>query len=189
MRLALLDNGGHQLLIYAFPLIEAALHENVAARVSGIDEETLLQSLGPDSVVVSREMKQRLNLHVGSYLTISLPGTRHRFQVSAFFNDLANFDTLYLSYAVYRELTHDQNVDRYAIFAKPGVSISALQRRIERLIRRNHIAAQALTGVQVGDLIVKEISPLFSLARDRGRQPADRGFDRRNDNVYRGLRA
>ena len=165
MRLALLDNRDRQMMLYAFPLVEAALAGDQTTRGVGISQRGLLEGIAPDSVVVSREMQRRLDLEVGDRVRVPITGHRHRFKVAAFFNDLGNFDTLYMEHDVYRRLTGDQDADRYAVIPQPGASVKRLKKRIAHLLRRRQIPAQVLTGERMGDLIVSGIAPLFSMAR------------------------
>jgi putative ABC transport system permease protein len=164
MRFAMIRYADEPVLIYAFPLVEAALTGDEITRGIGISQADLAEGLTPTSVVLSRRASQQLGRDVGDAIVIPLRHRQH-FQVSGLFNDLGNINTLYMEYDTYRRASDDTLVDRFAILLDERTNTSEVAYQLKRLVEDQELPADVQTGAQMAEVVVDSIRPIFAMAR------------------------
>jgi putative ABC transport system permease protein len=165
MRFGLISVGGHQTLIEAMPMAQAAAASDHIMGSFGIPRRTLIRALAKGEVVVSRLTARHYHLKPGDVL--SLPTTRKlvTIKIGGVFNDLASFDSVLIEHSVYEKLSGDHQVDRFAVVPKAGANVATVKRRLQRLLSAQGIAATVLTAHQMEEYLVNSIQGLFSLAQ------------------------
>lgn len=165
MRYGLINAYGHQTLIEAMPIAQAAAQGHNIMGSLGISHAALVRILGRGEVVVSRLTARHYHLVPGDVL--QMPTTRGlvTVRVGGLFNDLASFDSVLVEHSVYERLSGDRQADRFAVVTQPGANVTAVKRRLEHLLKQQGIAASVLTGHEMSEYLVESIAGLFSIAR------------------------
>jgi putative ABC transport system permease protein len=165
MRFGLVDNRGHQVVIYALPVAEAARAGHRIIGSLGISERQLVGVLGHGEVVISRLTARRHHVSVGDKITLPSSFGDLQLRIGGFFDDIASFDSVFLEHLLYERLARDATADRFAIVAKPATSIVAVKRRLQRFVEVSGIPASVFTREQMASYLVNSIQSLFSIAQ------------------------
>ncbi len=165
MRYGLINAYGHQTLVEAMPIAQAAGAGDYIMGSLGITRPALIRALARGEVVVSRLTARHYHLKPGYVL--HLPTTRKlvTIKIGGLFNDLASFDSVLIEHSVYEELSGDHQADRFAVVTKPGANVSTVKHELQHLLNAQGIAATVFTGKQMEEYLVKSIQGLFSVAQ------------------------
>lgn len=164
MRFGVIDENGNQLLIYAFPVAEAARAKQRITGSLGISERQLVNVLRHSEVLVSRLTARRHHIKIGDPLTLPTNLGYVRFRIGGIFDDIASFDSIFIEHSLYQQLSGDTAADRFAVVTKPGANVANVQDRLQRFLNHNGIPASALTKEQITQRLVSSIQSLFSIA-------------------------
>jgi putative ABC transport system permease protein len=165
MRYGLINAHGHQTLVEAMPIAQAAAGGNYIMGSLGISRRALIRALGRGEVVISRLTARRYHLVPGELLP--LPTTRGlvTIRIGGLFNDLASFDSVLVEHSVYERLSGDHQADRFAVVTRPGANTAVVKRELQHLLNTQGIAASVFTSGQMAEYLVKSIQGLFSVAQ------------------------
>jgi putative ABC transport system permease protein len=165
MRYGLINAYGHQILVEAMPIAQAAIAGDYIMGSLGISQQALIRTLARGEVVVSRLTARHYHLRPGDVL--HLPTTRGLVTIKAggLFNDLASFDSMLIEHSVYEKLSGDHQADRFAVAIKRGANVARVRRELQRLLNARSIAATVFTGSQMEEYLVSSIQGLFSVAQ------------------------
>ena len=164
-RYANLTADGEQVIAYVHPVGgEARADALEGLSVGGIDSEPLVAALERGEVVVAEQMAQRRDLEVGDELALAGPRGVRDFRVGGFFNDLASFDSMYIAAETYRRHWLDDRADTFGIDPLPGVSIAALERRLDGAVEEAGIPARVIRREEQIENIATTVDQVFSIA-------------------------
>ena len=164
-RYANLTADGEQVIAYVHPTAGEARADAVEGlSVGGVDSEPLVDALVRGEVVVAEQMAQRRDLDVGD--TISIPGPHglEDFTVGGFFNDLASFDSMYISAETYRRYWNDDRADAFGVDPEPGVDVDGLERRLEATVEAEGMPARVIRKEEQIEDISATVDQIFSIA-------------------------
>ena len=164
-RYANLTVDGKQVIAYVHPVAGEAREDAVEGlSVGGVDSEPLVQALERGELVVARQMAERRDLEPGDTVGIATPRGVAEFTVGGLFNDLASFDSMYVSAETYRRGWRDDRADAFGVDPAPGVAIGGLERRLREVIRAEDIPAQVIRKEDQIENISATVDQIFSIA-------------------------
>ncbi|HYP24799.1 MAG TPA: FtsX-like permease family protein [Actinomycetota bacterium] len=164
-RYANLTADGEQVIAYVHPTSGEARADAVEGlSVGDVDSEPLVDALERGEVVVAEQMAQRRELEIGDTLSIAGPQGLKDFTVGGFFNDLASFDSMYMSADTYREHWNDDRADSFGVDPEPGVDVAALERRLEETVEAEGMPAQVIRKEEQVENITATVDQIFSIA-------------------------
>lgn len=164
-RYANLTADGEQVIAYVHPTDGEARADAVEGlSVGGVDSEPLVDALDRGEVVVAEQMGQRRELEVGDEISIAGPDGLREFAVGGFFNDLASFDSMYMSTETYRRYWNDDRADSFGVDPAPGVAIGDLERRLEEAVEAEGMPAQVIRREEQIESIATTVDQIFSIA-------------------------
>lgn len=164
-RYANLTADGEQAIAYVHPTSGEAREDALEGlSVGGVDSAPLVDALERGEVVVAEQMAQRRELEVGDTIALAGPQGVKDFVVGGTFNDLASFDSMYISAATYRRHWLDDRADSFGIDPEPGVAVADLERRLEGVIEAEGIPAQVVRKEEQIESISATVDQIFSIA-------------------------
>lgn len=164
-RYANLTADGEQVIAYVHPTSgEARADALEGLSVGGLDSEPLVDALDRGEVVVAEQMAQRRDLEIGDSISVAAPGGLTDFVVGGFFNDLASFDSMYLSAETYRRHWLDDRADAFGVDPEPGVSVAALEQRLEEVVGAEGMPATVIRKEEQIENIAATVDQIFSIA-------------------------
>jgi putative ABC transport system permease protein len=165
MRYGLIDANGHQILIEAMPIAQAAALGDRIMSVLGISRQALTHALGRSEVVISRLTARREKLVPGEVFQVPTTRGLVKLRVGGLFDDLASFDSALIEHSVYERLSGDSQVDRFAVVTRPGADPSSVRRTLEQRLSGQGIAASVLTGGEMVAALAASIGSFFMIAQ------------------------
>ncbi|HEV2757220.1 MAG TPA: FtsX-like permease family protein [Actinomycetota bacterium] len=164
-RYANLTVDGEQVIAYVHPTSGEAREDAVEGlSVGGVDSEPLVDALDRGEVVIARQMAERRELEPGDRVQVATPDGLQELVVGGLFNDLASFDSMYMSAETYRQKWGDDRADAFGIDPEPGVSVPELERRLEETVAREGIPAQVIRKEDQIENIAATVDQIFSIA-------------------------
>lgn len=164
-RYANLTADGEQVIAYVHPTSgEARADALEGLSVGGVDSEPLVDALDRGEVVIAEQMAQRRELEVGDTVELAGPQGLRDFVVGGFFNDLASFDSMYMSEATYRRYWRDDRADAFGVDPEAGVSVDALEQRLEAAVEAEGMPAQVIRREEQIESIAATVDQIFSIA-------------------------
>lgn len=164
-RYANLTADGEQVIAYVHPTDGEAREDAVQGlSVGGVDSEPLVDALDRGEVVLAKQMAQRRELEIGDSVGIAGPRGVRDFVVGGFFNDLASFDSMYMSAETYRRHWLDDRADAFGIDPEPGVPIATLEQRVEDVVEAEGMPAQVIRKEEQIENIAATVDQIFSIA-------------------------
>ena len=164
-RYANLTADGEQVIAYVHPTSgEARADALEGLSVGGVDSEPLVDALDRGEVVVAEQMAQRRDLEVGDSIALAGPQGVKDFVVGGFFNDLASFDSMYLSAETYRRYWHDDRADAFGVDPEPGVAVDDLERDLEEVVAAEGMPARVIRKEEQIESISATVDQIFSIA-------------------------
>ncbi|HEX2296005.1 MAG TPA: FtsX-like permease family protein [Actinomycetota bacterium] len=164
-RYANLTADGRQVIAYVHPTSGEAREDALEGlSVGGVDSEPLVDALDRGEVVVAEQMAQRRNLEVGDEISLAGPRGLRDFVVGGTFNDLASFDSMYMSAETYRRYWNDDRADSFGVDPEPGVSVTGLERRLEETVDAEGMPARVIRREEQIENVSATVDQVFSIA-------------------------
>ena len=161
--------------------------------IGNADPRALARTLpGADRAVVSDPFATRFGVAPGDRIDIDTPVGPVALAVAAIYNDYSSDSGMILIDShTYRRLFHDDSINSVAIYAKPGVDLTALRSRVVRSVEPLRVDAQttrelrrvviaifnrtfaityALYVISIAIAIMGVVSTLFALVLERRRE-------------------
>jgi putative ABC transport system permease protein len=164
-RYANLTVDGEQVIAYVHPTSGEAREDAIEGlSVGGVDSEPLVDALDRGEVVIARQMAERRELEPGDRIEVATPDGLSELVVGGLFNDLASFDSMYMSTETYRSKWGDDRADAFGIDPEPGVAVAELERRLNDVVEREGIPAQVIRKEEQIENISATVDQIFSIA-------------------------
>jgi putative ABC transport system permease protein len=165
-RRILIEAGGEPAVLIASPVAEAS-RAGVKPDLIGVGDEQrrFAAALGAGAVAISSSASQHLDLHVGDRIALATPRGRRRLRVGMVWDDLVNFNQVYVGDDTYRRLWRDTAASDIALFPDPGVSPAALVERAKGAVGAAGVRARVRERDRVVDEILDRADGAFSFGR------------------------
>lgn len=164
-RYANLTADGEQVIAYVHPTTGEAREDAIEGlSVGGVESEPLVDALDRGEVVVAEQMAQRRDLERGDRIGIATPTGVREFVVGGFFNDLASFDSMYMSAETYRSHWADDRADAFGVDPEPGASIAAVESGLRETIEAEGMPARVIRKEEQIENIAATVDQIFSIA-------------------------
>ncbi|MDQ3914025.1 MAG: ABC transporter permease [Actinomycetota bacterium] len=164
-RYANLTVDGEQVIAYVHPTAGEAREDALEGlSVGGVDSEPLVDALERGEIVVARQMAERRELEPGDTVEVATPEGLSELTVGGLFNDLASFDSMYMSSDTYRRWWHDERADAFGVDPEAGVAVADLERRLKETVEEEGIPAQVIRKEDQIENISATVDQIFSIA-------------------------
>lgn len=166
LRFSLITLGSRQALMYAIPVAEA-LRAGADTELSAItrDPHGFLQGLAAGGIAISRTTAEHRDLEVGDRMPIPTPRGAQSFRIAAVFDDLLEFDSLYIDHATYVKRWDDRKADEFGVLLDDDAGVNDVKERIGALLDATGAPARVYTKEELLGRILEIVEGTFSLGR------------------------
>jgi putative ABC transport system permease protein len=166
LRFSFTNVEGEQGIVFAVPA-EQALNEGAETSLESItaDPEAFLEGLGRGDIAISQLTAEQHDLEIGDSLSLPAPGGKRSFEIAAVYNELVSFDSVYMDYATYARIWHDDKADEFGVLLDGTSPLTEVEARLDDLVESSGLAARVYEKSELLDRILRIVEGTFSLGR------------------------
>ena len=166
LRFSLVSLGEEQALLNAVP-VQEALRRGASTQLETItdDPDAFTAGLDRGDVAVSRLTSERHGLEVGESVSLPTPQGRHALRVSAIYDDLTGFSSIYIDHGLYARLWRDAKADEFGVLLDDGAEVPEVKRRLQALVAATGAPARVYDKNELIEQILDIIEGTFALGR------------------------